>query len=80
MRSFATGGSTVLSSPTLIMAGERGPERATFTPLAAGSRGMGGVRLQMNAPSFFGGNLGSSQLERQLAVALQDRMDRRRTR
>lgn len=39
----ARGGDEVVSRPTLFLAGEAGPERATFTPLGGGSSGGGGM-------------------------------------
>lgn len=39
---FASGGSAVVDSPTMFMAGEAGPEVATFTPIGSGGGGSGG--------------------------------------
>lgn len=40
----ATGGDDIVTKPTLFLAGEAGPERATFTPLnGGGSSGRGGL-------------------------------------
>lgn len=51
-RGFAVGGDVVVDTPTLFMAGEAGPERATFTPLSGAaapqqtsSGGSGGVNI-----------------------------------
>lgn len=39
---FASGGSAVVSQPTLFLAGEAGPEIASFTPVGAGGGSSGG--------------------------------------
>jgi hypothetical protein len=40
--SYAGGGSIVANKPTLALFGERGAERATFTPLSKGKGGIEG--------------------------------------
>ncbi len=49
---FASGGSVVVDQPTLFMAGEAGPEIATFTPLGqAGGSSTGGTGSTINIGS-----------------------------
>ena len=51
----AVGGSSIVDRPTLFMAGEGGPEMATFTPLASmgstatGSGGQGGTKISIGS-------------------------------
>jgi hypothetical protein len=46
----ASGGDYVVSRPTLFLAGEAGPERATFTPMGKAESGRGlGVTIHINA-------------------------------
>lgn len=49
---FATGGEQIVSRPTLIMAGERGPERLNISPMAGGmgTRSGGGSGVTVNIP------------------------------
>ena len=47
------GGDWMVTEPTLFLAGEAGPERATFTPMDGGCGGGGGLTIQnltINAP------------------------------
>jgi hypothetical protein len=47
----AEGGDWLVTRPTLFLAGEAGPERATFTPMGGGSNGRsGGEGLVINGP------------------------------
>lgn len=45
---YAEGGSVVASSPSMALFGERGPERATFTPLRGGSGEQERVGIDLN--------------------------------
>lgn len=45
---MAGGGDMMVNRPTLFLAGEAGPERATFTPLRSG-RGGGGMQVYIDA-------------------------------
>jgi hypothetical protein len=47
---MAYGGDGVVSRPTLFLAGENGPERATFQPLGAGGRGSNGSTINIYNP------------------------------
>ncbi|MGD0750693.1 MAG: hypothetical protein ABSA23_04720, partial [Anaerolineales bacterium] len=44
----ATGGDYIVNKPTTFLAGEAGPERATFTPLGGASGGGGGNTIYLN--------------------------------
>jgi TP901 family phage tail tape measure protein len=46
----AEGGDWLVTRPTLFLAGEAGPERATFTPLGGGNGRSGGEGLVINGP------------------------------
>ena len=45
---YAEGGSVVASSPSMALFGERGPERATFTPLRGGGGEQERVGIDLN--------------------------------
>lgn len=76
----AEGGDWFVTQPTLFLAGEAGPERATFTPMgkkgfkpAAG--GGGSITVNVNGPLVGSGGL--DELERRLRD-IREREDRRR--
>lgn len=48
---MADGGDVIVRHPTLFLAGEAGPERATFTPVGGGGAGRGGeIHLHFHGP------------------------------
>lgn len=69
----ASGGDDIVTRPTLFLAGEAGPERATFTPLGSGSSG-GGEGIQVNV---YGGNFNSRDMIRTLAEEIGFEIDRK---
>lgn len=69
----AMGGDDIVTRPTLFLAGESGPERATFTPLGYGYSG-GGEGIQVNV---YGGNFNSRDMIRTLAEEIGFEIDRK---
>lgn len=62
---FAAGGSAVVDKPTLFLAGEGGPEIATFTPVGqaggdGGGGGVGQVVINLNVDHIEGGDPAST--------------------
>jgi len=49
----ANGGDYLVTRPTLFLAGEAGPERATFSPVGGGGGG-GGINIEINYPQMGG--------------------------
>lgn len=69
----ATGGDDIVTKPTLFLAGEAGPERATFTPVGNGG-GSGGEGITVNV---FGGNFNSREMVRELAEQIGFEIERK---
>lgn len=71
----ARGGDDIVTKPTLFLAGEAGPERATFTPLnGGGDIGSGGGGIQVNV---YGGNFNSRDMVRELAESIGFEIERK---
>lgn len=70
----ARGGDDIVTRPTLFLAGEAGPERATFTPLGAGDIGGGGSGIEVN---IFGGNFNSREMVAELAEMIGVEIERK---
>jgi TP901 family phage tail tape measure protein len=76
----AAGGDYMVTRPTLFLAGEAGPERATFTPQGKAAPGGGGLHLVVNIGNLNGtdeqaarmvaGRVGQLIRQQQLAVAV----------
>ncbi|MEK7766526.1 MAG: hypothetical protein AAB368_09830, partial [bacterium] len=49
---FATGGESVVTKPTLFMAGESGAERVRVSPMAGASRSSGGITNVFHGPTI----------------------------
>jgi hypothetical protein len=71
---MAEGGSGVVSRPTLFLAGERGAERFSFTPLGKeGARGGGDIYIEVNYPQM-GNSSDVQSLSEQLGFEIERKL------
>lgn len=77
----ATGGSHMVTSPTLFLAGEAGPERATFTPMGGGGGGRGGGGPVFNITQNISGAANPTEVGREIVRQIRGmgQIDYRRT-
>jgi hypothetical protein len=67
---FATGGSGIVTKPTMISLGENGPERFSVSPMASGDKGRGGLTINLSnvVMDEYGWNTFMRRVKRELGL------------